>query len=239
MKINMSNCTITNCNIGNVGGIDQLINQRMYSAENKKINESKKVGTEGIRRIKVESDSADVTIAVSNRPNIEVHYYGEVYTNGKIKLDVTKSGEEASILVKNDGSIFNSNLKLKVLIPEKMFKLILVKCQNGSVEFCKNVEAEWLVIDSKCGRIKSEAFFKEITARSMSGSIDIFIRAKSDIEISASSMNGDISLKLENIALSNISTSCMNGTVRNMHNSNGKHKITGNISVMNGNVRVQ
>ena len=227
-------------NVGNMIIVDgRIISGGCYSAEAQKIDETKRVGAEGINRIKVDSGLADVTIAVGNRTDVEVHYYGEVCTDGKLEFDVTTSGDEVNVSAKINGSTFNGSLKLDVLIPQKVFRLISVKCQNGSAELCKNVATERIKIDSQNGSIESEASFEEITAKSMNGSIDISVSAKSDIEISASSMNGSVNVELENIGFCNISTSSLNGSARNRHNSTGKYKATGDVSSMNGNVRVQ
>ncbi len=236
MKITMNACTINN-NMTIVNG--RVISGGCFSAEAKKIDETKRVGAEGINRIKVYSDLADVTITAGSRSDVEVHYYGEVCTDGKLEFDVTTSGDEVNVSAKINGSTLNGSLKLDVLIPQKVFRLISVKCQNGSAELCKNVEAERIKLDSQNGSIESEASFEEITANSMNGSIDISISAKSNIEISASSMNGNVSVELENIGFCNISTSSMNGSARNRHNSTGKYKATVDVSSINGNVRVQ
>ena len=233
MKItinNAGNITIVNGRVISGGG---------YSTGAKKVDEIKRVGAEGINRIKVDSSLADVTIAVGSKADVEVHYYGEVFTDDKLEFDVTTSGDEVNVSAKNDNITFSGILKLDVLIPLKVFKLISVRCQNGSAKLCKNISAKRIEIDSQNGRIESEASFEQITAKSMNGSIDISIGAKNNIEISASSMNGNVSVELENIGFCTISTSSMNGSARNTHNSTGEYKATGNVSSMNGNVRVQ
>ncbi len=227
-------------NIGNINIINgRVISGGCSSAESKKIDETKCIGVEGIFKIKVDSDLANVTISASNRTDVEVHYYGEVCTDGNLEFDVTTSGNEIDISAKFKENTFNGNLKMDVIIPESVFRLISVKCECGRVELCKNVEAQQLKIDSMNGGIKSEASFEEITAKTMNGSINISISAKNDIEISASSMNGKISVELNNIGYCDISTSSMNGSIKNTHNSNGKYKATGNISSMNGKVIVE
>lgn len=178
-------------------------------------------------------------MSVGSIDTVEVHYHGEVAIDGNIEWSVTKSDDEINIVAKMDFNIFNGSLKLDVVIPQKRFTLISVKCQNGMVEFHKNVETNRLKVNSQNGSIESEANFEEVTAQTMNGSIDISISAKSDIEISASSMNGNVNLELDNIGFCNISTSSMNGSARNRHNSTGKYKATGKVSSMNGNVRVQ
>jgi predicted nuclease of predicted toxin-antitoxin system len=216
----------------------RVIRGGWHSGKAKKINEIKHIGAEGIRQIKVDSDMADVIIVAGNRAEIEAHYYGEVCTDNKIKFDVTTRGDEISVSAKINGNTFVSSLKLNLFIPKKLYKFISVKCKNGDVELCRNVGAELLKINSQNGNIKTEATFNEITTASMNGSIDISINAKSDVEIFANSMNGNVNVVLNDIDLCNISISSMNGSAINRYNSTGKYKATGDISSMNGNVRV-
>lgn len=218
--------------------INRVIGGKSFSAETKKIDETRTVLAKGINKIKVDSSLADVTIAVGNRTDVEVHYYGEVCTDGEFKFDVTTFEDEVIVSAKVKGNFFNGRLKLDVLIPQKLFKLISVESQNGRTDIYQNVEAERIKINLQNGRIKSIASFKEIIAKSMNGSIYIMTRAKNDIEISAKSMNGNVSVELENIGFCNISTSSMNGSAKNMHNSIGEYKAIGNVSSMNGNVVV-
>ena len=239
MKITINGNNIINGRIGGGG---------YSSVELKKVNETKRNKAEGISKIKVESDCANVTVSTINSTDakgpyygeayVEAHYFGEVYTDGKPELKVTTTGDEISITVKNKGNIVNGSLELNVRIPQRVFRSISVKTRNGSVGICKDVETKWLRIDSQNGRIVSEATFEEITAKSMNGSIDICTRAKNDIEVNASSMNGSVFVELENIGSCNFSTSSMNGTVRNKNHSTGSYKATGEISSMNGDVKI-
>ena len=212
------------------------------------VNEAKQIKAEGINKIRVDSDCANVTVSDTNSISakepyykdayVTVYYWGEAYTDGKPELKVTTFGDEILITAKTKGNIFNGNLKLNVCIPNRVLSSVSVRSQNGSVEICKNVAAKRLKIDSQNGRIVSEATFEAITASSMNGSIDICTRAKNDIEVNASSMNGSVFVELENIGFYNIEASSMNGSVRNMYHSTGKYKATGDVSSMNGNVKI-
>ena len=232
---------------------NDIINGRIIgggysSAERKIVKEVKQIKAGRINKIKVESDCANVTVSTINSTDakepyygesyVEAHYFGETYTDGKPELNATTSGDELIITATNKAHVFNGSLKLNVRIPQRVFRSILVKSQNGSVGICKEVEAKQLKISSQNGRIISEATFEEITAKSMNGSIDICTRAKNDIEVNASSMNGSVFVELENIDSCNILTSSMNGTVRNKNHSTGKYKATGEISSMNGDVKI-
>lgn len=208
-------------------------------AESKKIDERKSIGTDDISKIKVDSDLANVTVSVGSSNTVEAHYHGEVATDGNIEWSVTKSDSEINVVAKMDANIFKGSLKLDVVIPQKRFRLISVKCQNGTALFHKNVETSRLEVNLQNGNIESEVDFEEVTAQTMNGSIDISISAKSDIEIYASSTNGNVNVELNNIDSCNISTSSMNGSARNRHNSTGKYKATGKLSSMNGNIRIQ
>ena len=239
MKITINGNDITNGRI--VGG-------GYSSAEFKKVDETKRNKAEGISKIKVESDCANVTVSTINSTDakepyygeayVEAHYFGEAYTDGKPELNVTTSGDELIITATTKAHVVNGSLKLNVRISPRVFRSISVKSQNGSVGICKEVEAKRLRIDSQNGRIISEATFEEISAKSMNGSIDICTRAKNDIEVNASSMNGSVFVELENIGSCNFSTSSMNGTVRNKKHSTGRYKATGEISSMNGDVKI-
>lgn len=231
MRITMNGCNIVNGRI--IGG-------GLPFAESKKINEMKSIRIDKINKIKINSDLADITVSVDNCDTVKAHYHGEVVTDGNIKWSLTKYGDEINIVAKMNANIFNGSLKLDVVIPKKMFRLISVKSKNGTAEFNKNVETSCLKVNLQNGSIESEADFQEITAQTMNGSIDISISAKSDIEISASSINGNVNVELDNVGSCDISTSSMNGSVRKKpHNCTGKYRATGEISTMNGNVRVQ
>ncbi len=231
---------ITINNDGNITIVNgRIISGGCSSAESKKIDEIKRIRAEKISTIKIDSDLADVTVASNSTDNIEIHYYGEVYTKGNLRFNVTTSDDEINVSAKIKGNAFNSSLKLNVLIPQKLFKIISIKCQNGSTELGRNVEAEQLKIDSQNGNVESEGFFYEINAKSINGSVDIAINAKNDIEIFASSTNGNVNVELGNIGLCNISTSSINGSAKNRHNATGKYKATGNVSSINGSVRVR
>lgn len=208
------------------------------SMETKKIEDKKSIGVEGANKITIDSDIADVTILTGDCGTIEAHYYGETCTENNIELSVTKSDDEIKVILQKKEKIFNGNLKLDVYIPKKSFECIFVKCQNGKAEIQETVEAKQIKANTQNGSIQTEACFEKITAQSMNGSIDISIRAKSDIEISASSMNRNVNLLLENIGFCHISTSSMNGIARNSHNATGKYKAIGEVSSMNGNVRI-
>lgn len=238
MRITMNGCNICNANSMTIVN-GRIVGGSFSSAESKKIDERKSIRVDDINKIKVDSDLADVTVSVGSCDTVEVHYHGEVATDGNIEWSLTKSDDEINIVAKMDANIFNGSLKLDVVIPQKRFRLISVKCQNGTAEFHKNVKTSRLKVNSQNGSIESEADFEEITAQTRNGSVDISISAKSDIEISASSMNGNVNVELDNIGSCHISTSSMNGSARNRHNSTGKYKATGEISSMNGNVRIQ
>ena len=239
MKITMNTGTIvsTKSNITIVN--ERIIGRKSSSAKVQKIDEIKYMSAENISVIKVDSNLGDVSITACNRANIETHCYGAICTDGKIKFNITTSGNEIKISAKTSGSIFNGDLKLNVLIPQKVFKLISVKSQTGSVELSSNIETEKLKIHSQNGSIETESSFNNISAKSINGNIDISVHAKNDIGISASSTNGNVNVELENIGSCQISTSSMNGSNKNKYNSTGKYKATGHVSSMNGNVRIR
>ncbi len=208
-------------------------------AKTQKIDDTKCVGAEKVSNLRVDSDLASITITTGEKEEVQVHYYGEVCTSDIPRLDVTASCGEVNITAKIEDSVTSCNLKLDVVIPRKMFKFIFVKSCNGRVELGEEVKTESMKITSENGSIYSKASFKEIITKSMNGSTHISVSAKSNIDISASSMNGSITVELANIGSCNISASSMNGSVKNMYNATGEYKATGDISSMNGSIKIK
>jgi len=237
MKIFAGGCRNLSIASGNAQVV--VVNEGSFFEKSKKWHQTKHIGMDGIRKIRVNSELADVIIEVSDREDMKVQYYGDVCTEANPEFIVTIGNEEVCVMGKASGDIFYGNLKIHMLLPKKVFDLISVECRNGSAKLCKNVEARRLKLVSSNGNIRSEATFKEMNAKSRNGSIQISTYAKQDIEILASSENGHVHATLDNIATCNIVATSINGHTEVKHHSNGQYKATGKIESGNGHVIVQ
>lgn len=210
----------------------------VFGGEPKKIDEHKTTSANNISRIVVNCDCANVQMKVANTNSVNTHFYGQVTTDGTIHFDVSTSGSEIRVTVKLTGSSIDSDLHLDISIPERMFEIIDVKSQNGNIVISKGVSSSKLKLKSTNGTVKSYALFKDIKATSMNGNTKVYVYAHSDVELDVSSMNGNATVELHNIACCNLSTSSMNGSVRNRFHATTGYTAVGEVSSMNGNVRI-
>lgn len=221
-----------------------IVNGRIVSGsdalgEPKKYDEEKSVNTNGIDRIAVKCDCADVFINVTNTDCVKARFVGEVTTDGELKFYVAKIGNEIKVTAELNGSTMNNNLNLFVDIPTRILKKLSVKSLNGDITIHEDVTARRLKIKSTNGNVVSYASFEEITATTMNGNVTVYVNAKNDVEMEVSSMNGNASVKLQNIARCNLSTSSMNGSVKNRFQPAIGYVANGEVSSMNGNVKVR
>lgn len=161
-----------------------------------KFDEKKNVQANGVDRIIVKSDSANIVVTESNANIIEAHFLGEAIVDEKPMFNIEKKGREVVVTLNIKGSIMG-NLTLTVNIPTRTFESVKVTNYNGGVS------------------VKNAISAKKIQLDTYNGNVDVYIDAKNDVEIQASSYNGNVSVELQNVATSNIDTSTTNGNVRN------------------------
>ena len=118
MKITIKGCK--GCNIRNINTMgdedERIIGGKTPFAEFKKIDERKSVNIHGIDKVKVDSNLSDVTVSVGRSDDIEVHYHGEVDSDGKLDWSCTRCNGEVNIVAKTDANIFGGNLKLDLSV---------------------------------------------------------------------------------------------------------------------------
>ena len=222
---------INGINISNCSGM---------SGNSQKFDEKKNVRADGINRITIQSDSANIIVTASNTNTIDAHFYGEAVTGEKPTLNISKNGREVVVTL-NIGSCFMSNgLTLSVNIPMQMFEMLTAISYNRNVEIKDGVSAKKMRLNSHNGDVESEGNFTEISAITHNGDVDVYINAKSDVEIEADSHNGNVTVELQNITTSNISMYTRNGSVRNrFRGTNGGYTAYGRATSYNGNVAVR
>lgn len=230
IHFNGNNVTIVNGRVVSGGSF--------FVGEPEKIDEQKSTSANSISRIVVNCDCANVQMKVANTNSVNAHFFGQVTTDGTTKFDVSTSGSEIRITVKLTGNSINSDLHLHIDIPARMFETIDVKSENGNIIISEGVSSRKLKLKSTNGNVESYAIFEDIKAKSMNGNTEVYVYANSDVELDVSSMNGNAIVELHNIAYCNLSTSSMNGSVRNRFHATTGYTADGEVSSMNGNVRV-
>ena len=230
IHFNGNNVTIVNGRVVSGGSF--------FGGEPKKIDEQKSTSANSVSRIVVNCDCANVQMKVANTNSVNAHFFGQVTTDGTTKFDVSTSGSEIKITVKLTGNSINSDLHLHIDIPARMFETIDVKSENGNIIISEGVRSRKLKLKSTNGNVESYAVFEDIKAKSMNGNTEVCVYANSDVDLDVSSMNGNAIVELHNIARCNLSTSSMNGSVRNRFHATTGYTADGEVSSMNGNVRV-
>ncbi len=237
MGITINGCHINGNNVTIVNG--RIVSGgNFFGGEPKKINEKKSASANSISRITVNCDCANVQMNVANTNSVDAHFFGQVTTDGTTEFDVSTFGSEVKITVKLTGNSMNSDLNLLINIPARMFEMITVKSENGNIIISEGVTTKKLKLKSTNGNVESSAIFEDIKANSMNGNAEVYVNANSDVELDVSSMNGNAIVELHNISRCNLSTSSMNGSVRNRFHASTGYVADGEVSSMNGNVRV-
>lgn len=217
----------------------RIVKESFPFGGSKVVDETKSIGTFGIKKIRVYTKVADVVISTGTTSKVVVRYHGDIVTEGRANLAVSRFNDEINIVGNFNGNIFSGSLKLEIEIPNKQFEKIKVESINGRVTLKKEVKATSLNIRTTNGSVETEAYFKEANVRTINGSLYIYAMANNDINIYATSANGSIEVKLENISFYNMETSSVNGSVRTRYNLGGKYKATGKVTSLNGSIMMR
>lgn len=209
------------------------------SISSKKFDDRKEENARNVEKITIDSSIADVDVSVSNSEKVEAHFFGEASIDGDIKFDVKRIFNEIIVTLNFSGTSFGDNLKLNVTIPAKEFKQISIKTNSGDVQLRENVATSGLKIKTQSGDVETNSIFRHATLKTMSGDVDIFINAISNVELEVSTMSGDIEAKLQNIGHVNLSSSTMSGTTKNRHNSTVGYTADVDLSTMSGDIKIR
>lgn len=205
----------------------------------KRFDEAKWEDAKNIEKIVICSETVDVNVSVSNSSKVESHFYGQANIDGNVKLDVSKVDDELRITLMLTGNCYNGDLKLDVILPRKIFKVISIETSSADTILGEGVSADYIKAKSQSGDFEIYATFNNILTSTMSGDVELCINAKENISAEISTMSGDVSADFNNIGHINLSTHTMSGDVRNRHK--GKYGYTANvhISTMSGDINVK
>lgn len=224
-----NNVTIIN---GHVAGDDTKTELRDF-------DEKKSENADKIEKIAIDSAFAGVKVSASDTTEITAHFYGQAVVDGELNFDFLTVGCELRISIIFKGSYCNGNLNLDIAVPDKTFKAISAKSMSANVVFGENVSSERLNVETQSGNFETRATFEKVFASTMSGNIDLYIKAKTDIKAELSTMSGNVSAELSNLKNINLSTKTMSGNVNNYYKTENGYAADLNISTMSGNIRVR
>ena len=203
-------------------------------------DEKKNSEADGINRITVRSNCADIIVANHSVNSISAHFHGEAVVNNEPSFTISKNGSELCVTLNINGNIMSSSLTLEVGIPQQMFEVLTAVSKDGNVEVKASVSAKRIRLESHNGNVMSEGTFTEISATTHNGSCEVYVTAQSNLEIEATSHNSSVTVELYNIAECRLYTSTYNGTVRNrFRGTTGGYIANGSATSHNGNVVIR
>lgn len=202
-------------------------------------DEKKSENADKIEKIAIDSAFAGVKVSASDTTEITAHFYGQAVVDGELNFDFLTVGCELRISIIFKGSYCNGNLNLDIAVPDKIFKAISAKSMSADVVLGENVSSERIDVETQSGNFETRATFVKAFASTMSGNIDIYIKAKTDIKAELSTMSGNVSAELSNLKNINLSTKTMSGNVNNYYKTENGYAADVDISTMSGNIRVR
>lgn len=111
----------------------------------------------------------------------------ECSIDGDINFDVQVIDHELRIALKSTGNCFDSNLKLDVSVPKKLFKVISAKSSSANIILNEGVYTDFLKLKTQSGNLEANATANNISASAMSGSVSAKFNNIGHINLSASS----------------------------------------------------
>lgn len=197
-----------------IGVIGSLLTFRS-SNEVVAVAETKKIAQPGIKSIDVSVENAIVEIIPSKNNITKVELTGKREPSSKQKLSATVNGETLSVrLNEQQFKFFNLNflsteLTLKVFVPEKLYKSIKVKCDNGYIK-ATDLQANVLYAKTDNGRITLENI--KSTEANVNSDNGIIVLNHVEGKLSGKTNNGKITLKTKSLDRP-IQLECDNGSV--------------------------
>ncbi|UVI30833.1 DUF4097 family beta strand repeat-containing protein [Paenibacillus spongiae] len=160
--------------------------------------QQKETEGEGVEFVRIENESADVTIVPSSSGKIKAELSGNVSQKfvDNIKLSLDRDGDEVTIKAEA-GSGFSfgisiMNLDLKIELPERAFRELALNSGSGNIEM-RDMLAGTMVIEAKSGDLNlKELTGDEMSISTSSGNITLGKLTGKQIKLKASS--GDIEL---------------------------------------------
>lgn len=190
----------------------------------KKFEERKFKDASTVEKIIIDSKFANVTISASSSSQICAYLHGQADTDveSHIDFEVQSVNDELTIVVKFTGSYYG-DLNLEVFVPRKVFKTIYVSTSSAKIVLNENVSTQYLKLKSLSGNLETNANFTNASFSTMSGNIELFVKATQNLIIDISTTNGNVSAKLDNIRIFSLYSTSNGKTSKLKMKKDGTH----------------
>lgn len=216
----------------------QIVNEG-EKAKTQKFDEIRSEDVNNVEEISIYSTSVDVNILVSDSSKIEAHFYGQAELNGEVHFDVRLVNGELKIILNLIGSSCNSNLRLDVTVPQKIFKEIFIQTLSADITLSKKVLVDFLKLKTQSGDMKTNASFSRASLTTKSGDVKLYINASKNIDVEIYTMSGDVLSEFNNVSHINLFTNSLSGKIGNLHKEETGYIADVDIFTMSGDIKVK
>lgn len=218
-NVNINGIVIGDGNVVVINGENVVDNSK--NSQTKKFDETKVEEMENIKKIFIDSDIVEVNVTtVSNDTKAKAHLYGTAKIDNDLELVMKSFEDELRISIEYNG-VYKGNLKLDVMIPDKLFDEISIETVSADIKL-------------------NDAFAELIEANTKSGDIGFSTNAKTDIHVKFSSVSGNIVADFNNVNKIELYAKSVSGNVEDKHDPDIKgYSVQAYISTVSGNVNVK
>ena len=195
-----------------------------------------------LQRLVVDGKVANISLTAGKESKIIAHLHGECSFDGsEPTLSITKYQDEILVDVNWYGNYFSGELFLDIILPSTIFGGIKVLTDSGDISVDSSVSTTGVLqFNTQSGDITVDTECGIILATTMSGDVEVKLRATMESSITLQTMSGDVDITLSKVNLLTFSSNTMSGKVRNhFQNANGGHNVTVSASTMSGDIKVR
>jgi len=205
-----------------VGGLIYLfVRYQSFPTDHKMIQEHKTIEAHAVKRVEIDTATADVRVTKSSTEQIEVSLIGEVMHND-VRLIVEPVGPEQVRIIVSESERFpfaigGRQLDLEIALPDKVYQDLRLRSNTGDFESLIPLQADQLELTTDTGDMRLKGYTgNHLNASSETGDMDfsqvkgaVSIRTAtgdiSDLElleltqdVSIETSTGDVTVKLRN-----------------------------------------
>lgn len=233
--INLKKLMITGIVLIIIGTLGSLLTFRDKGID---IAEEKVFKENNITAVEIESNNAGVEIIPTTGMETKVEVYGTGSKDTMTNLTAKVEGETLIVKWKEKqlGFLhldFNDSLTLKVTLPEKQYKTMMINNDNGKVQLA-DLNIEQVIAESNNGRIEMENILSEnVEVKSDNGRVELEHVSGT---IKGESNNGRISMKTATLDQP-IQLETNNGRIE-IETENDPTNVTFDVQVDNGSINI-
>ncbi|WML50222.1 DUF4097 family beta strand repeat-containing protein [Neobacillus sp. PS3-34] len=211
-----------------------------FSFDTNNVSDKAVIDNDGIKKLKVDLSSSDVSIHPTTDKEITVELSGKISKKlkKKIKLAVRENGDTAEVSLKNENQIkFNIGVlivdtNVDIYMPKEMFESIRLETSSGDIA-AEGLTAKEISLQSSSGDIAVENSKAEDLFAIQTSSGDISSMKNSGEKLDMKASSGDINVKDQESREAVIQSSSGEIRLRNISGNLAADSSSGDIFIKN------